>query len=208
MDNLGTRMNSKITNIENNAELKLRDQFLAGDDHAYSLIYNKYVKDLYAFGLSLNAPREFVEDAIHDIFVDLYTKKENLKHVNNLKFYFLAAFRNRLFFLIKNSNKIFDYGIDAISDENECDQESKWIEREIEDESKDLVKNMLSNLNIHQREVIYHRYVEGLSCNEISQIMGINYQSVKNLIHRAIKKIKSLSTIGFNLILLFFWIFC
>jgi len=208
MDNLGLIMNSEITNIENTEVLKLRDQFLAGDDQAYSHIYNIYARDLYAFGLSLNAPREFVEDAIHDIFVDLYTKKENLRHINNLKFYFFAAFRNRLFFLIKNSNKIFDFGMDALSDETDCDHESIWIEREIEEEKKAQVKNMLSNLNIHQREVIYHRYVEGLSCNEISQIMGINYQSVKNLIHRAIKKIKSLSKIEFNLVLLVFWIFC
>jgi len=31
---------------------RLRDNFVAGDDSAYSALYELYAKDLYAFGLS------------------------------------------------------------------------------------------------------------------------------------------------------------
>jgi RNA polymerase sigma factor (sigma-70 family) len=198
-------MYSEEATSENLLVLKLRDQFLAGDEEAYAQIYRLYARELYAFGLSMNVPHEFVEDAIHDIFVELYTRRENLRKVNNLKFYFITAFRNRLFFLINKSSKVVDKGNSfSTADKGEPGYEEIWIEKEIEDEKLKTLSQLLSSLNENQREAIYHRFIEGLSCDEISQIMGINYQSVKNLISRALKKMKSLTVSG--ILLLIFYI--
>lgn len=171
--------------------IKLCDQFIAGDQHAYASIYKLYAKDMYAFGLSICSNRELVEDAIHDVFIEIYTKKEILKKVNNLKVYFIISFRNRLFYLIKKSSGFDD--IVEINAENyhEKDYEKIWIENEDENEKKKRVEAIFDCLNMNQKEAIYLRYIEGLSCQDISKIMSINYQSVKNLIHRSIKKIKS-----------------
>ena len=98
-DYLNLSMKFKNTTFEPISIHRLRDEFVRGDDNAYSDIYNLYAKDLYAFGLSLRAKTDLIEDAIHDIFVEIYTHRQNLEKVDNLKYYFLAAFRNRLFFL-------------------------------------------------------------------------------------------------------------
>ena len=172
---------------------RLRDELLAGNNKAYSSIYDLYAKDLYAFGLSLRAKTELIEDAIHDVFVEIYTHRQNLEKVENLKFYFLAAFRNRLFFLLKKES--FTSGItekDTLRLE-EKDFEELWIEKEEDTEKELLVKHLLSELNQNQREALYHRFVEGLSCEEIAILMKINYQSAKNLIHRSLLKLKSVA---------------
>lgn len=172
---------------------KLRDKFVGGDDRAYSEIYELYAKDLYAFGLSLRAKTELIEDAIHDIFVEIYTHRHNLEKIDNLKYYFIAAFRNRLFFLLKKEANTYEideknnYGLEEI------DHQEMWIVKEEETEKEQLVKRLYSELNKNQQEAIYHRYVEGMSCEEIANLMNINYQSAKNLIHRAIKKMKSVA---------------
>lgn len=199
-------MYSENTTSENLLVLKLRDQFLAGDEQAYSQIYRLFAKDLYAFGISLNvAPHEIVEDAIHDVFVEIYTRRENLRKVNNLKFYFIVAFRNRLFFLVNKNVRSYDINNVQVSEMSERDFEEIWIEKEIKNEKLKMVREMLSYLNANQREAIYHRFIEGLSCEEVSHIMGINYQSAKNLIYRALKKIKSLTVL--SVILYAFFIF-
>lgn len=183
---------------------RLRDNFVAGDDNAYSTIYNLYAKDLYTFGLSLCVKTELIEDAIHDIFVEIYTHRKNLEKVDNLKYYFLAAFRNRLFFLLRkhsNTSEITEYNTQGLV---EKDYQEMWIEKEEDNENQILVKRLLSQLNKNQREAIYHRFVEGLSCEEIAVLMNINYQSAKNLIHRSIKKLKSVSAFT----LLFLILFC
>lgn len=180
--------------MDSTNSIKLRDQFIAGDQQAYESIYKLYAKDMYAFGLSICSNRELVEDAIHDVFIEIYTKKEILKKVNNLKIYFIISFRNRLFFLINKSSVFYD--IENINYEkyHEKDYEEVWIENEDENEKNKKVDAIFDCLNMNQKEAIYLRFIEGLSCQDISKIMSINYQSVKNLIHRSIKKIKSVKT--------------
>lgn len=183
----------------------MQEKFLAGDDEAYARIYQLYARELYAFGLSLKAPSEVIEDAVHDIFVDIHAKRANLLKVNNLKLYLTISFRNRLFFLLNKSNRSRELLREDMFDLSERDYEDIWIERETEEEKLQLIGKVFAYLNDNQREAIYHRYIEGLSCEEISRIMNINYQSVKNLIHRSIKKIKSVLITG---IVVFLTLFC
>ena len=182
---------------------RLRDEFIAGDDNAYSTLYELYAKDLYAFGLSLRVKTELIEDAIHDIFVEIYTHRNNLEKVNNIKYYFLAAFKNRLFLLLKKeSNTVKITETDTVELEERGFQES-WIEKEEDIEKQLLVKRLLSELNKNQREAIYHRFVEEMSCEEIATLMNINYQSAKNLIHRSVEKLKSVAAFTLLLFILF-----
>ena len=182
---------------------QLRDEFVAGDDKAYSTLYNLFATDLYAFGLSLRANTELIEDAIHDIFVEIYAHRQNLEKVDNLKFYFIAAFRNRLFYLIKKESRTSEITEANFQGMNERDYQEEWIERETESEKQLLLKRLFKELNEHQREALYHRFVEGLSCEEVAELMNINYQSAKNLIHRAIKKLKSVAAFTIILLMLF-----
>lgn len=195
-------MNFKSVNLNASAINQLRDDFVGGDKEAYSQIYELYAKDLYAFGLSLGIKNDIVEDAIHDIFVELFTHRQNLAKVHNLKLYFFTAFRNRLFFLQKKNGLTSELTDSDLAGLHERDYQEIWIENENSLEKELHLKRMLSQLNQNQREAIYHRYVEGLSCEEIAGLMHINYQSVKNLIHRAIKKLRAVSVLTLLLILI------
>ncbi len=195
-------MKYKIDDVKTYDIDRLRNEFLAGSESAYASIYKLYVNDLYAFGLSMRAKPEMIEDAIHDIFVEIYTHRHYLDGVNNIKSYFITSFRNRLIYLMKKElgmgelNENDSYGLE------EKDTESEWIEKETTNEKEQLVQQLYSELNANQREVLYHRFVEGLTLDEIAVVMKINYQSVKNLIHRSIKKLKKVS--AYSLLILLF----
>ena len=49
-DYLNLSMKFKNTTFDFSAIHRLRDDFVAGDNSAYSSIYELYAKDLYAFG--------------------------------------------------------------------------------------------------------------------------------------------------------------
>lgn len=170
----------------------LRDAFVAGDDNAYSKIYEMYAKGLYAFGLSMRANREIIEDAMHDIFAEIFSHRRNLADVQNLKLYFMIAFRNRLFFLMKREVVYVDMNDRYSQIFAEKNHMETWIERERITENNIRVNHLMSELSPHQREVIYLRFIEGLTLDQIALIMNINYQSVKNLIHRSIKRLSKL----------------
>ena len=52
------------------------------------------------------------------------------------------------------------------------------------------ISKLLNKLPKRQKEAIYLKYYSGLKAKEISEIMGINYQSVVNTLHKAIKNLK------------------
>ena len=171
---------------------RYKEEFLSGDEMAFSQIYRLLSKDLYAYGLSFYAHHELIEDAIHDVFMNIYANKKLLLKVDNMRNYLFRVFRNHLFFLIKKESLHLSMEEHIYPEYMEGNFEERWIDQETEDEKRVLANKLLIGLNVHQREVIYLRYMEGLSCEEVSNIMKIDIQSVKNLTYRAMKKIKAI----------------
>ena len=52
------------------------------------------------------------------------------------------------------------------------------------------IPTLLNKLPKRQKEAIYLKYYSGLKATEIAEIMDINYQSVVNILHKAIKNLK------------------
>ncbi|WP_347394504.1 RNA polymerase sigma factor, partial [Parabacteroides leei] len=53
------------------------------------------------------------------------------------------------------------------------------------------LKEILSSLPPRQKEIIYYRFIQELSMDEICILMNLNYQSAQNLIQRSLKKIRA-----------------
>ncbi|MDR2816182.1 MAG: sigma-70 family RNA polymerase sigma factor [Proteiniphilum sp.] len=162
-----------------------------GNEDLLAFIYKTYADSLYAYGLTFHSDMGLVEDAIHDVFIDIYTNEKRFARISNLQHYLKAAFRHRLLFLLQG-NKRYVEDMNDVSDLfAEKNSQDLWIEKEEENDKKRLVKRLLSGLTRHQREAVHLRFIEGLSYDEISEIMQIHYQSVKMLIHRAVSRIRN-----------------
>lgn len=170
----------------------LRNQFLSGDDKAFAELYKLFAKELYAYGLFICNNKRITEDALQDVFMAVFSNRKLLANVENVKFYFNSAYRNRVFYLLKKEGYKCDVEFDVIENipdsnniQDDLIQNEELVARDV------MVNKIFKTLNKHQREVLYKRFVEGLSLQEISSIMNINYQSVKNILQRSLKKIKN-----------------
>jgi DNA-directed RNA polymerase specialized sigma24 family protein len=65
--------------------------------------------------------------------------------------------------------------------------------QENEDKTKQVIE-ALDKLPPRQKEVIYLKIYKGLSYEEVSQVMEINYQVVRNLLCQALKTFRKLIT--------------
>jgi RNA polymerase sigma factor (sigma-70 family) len=52
------------------------------------------------------------------------------------------------------------------------------------------ISKLLNKLPKRQKEAIYLKYYSGLKATEIAEIMNINYQSVVNILYKALKNLK------------------
>lgn len=160
--------------------------FKNGDEMAFEMLYNKYFKTLASYGLRLNSNKLIVEDAIHDVFIELWRRKEFLSDVDNIKYYLFKVIRNQLNRNIKEEiiegtediNSFLDY-LSTLSSEQEI------ITEETEISKKRSIKIALNNLSNRQREAIHLRFYQGLSLDEVAIIMEIPKQVVKNLLSKS-----------------------
>lgn len=176
--------------------------FINGNDDCFEIIYRKYADVLFRYGIQFTPDGNLVQDAIHDIFVKLYNDRKKLKAEANIKFYLFACLKNRLYNLLKR--ELFFDKIDP--EENEyLDQgaEEAVTNALNQSEIQRTVQTVLGVLTDRQREIIYYRYIEELSIEEIAALTEMNYQSVQNSIQRSLKKIRD----SLPIIILFF-IFC
>ncbi|MER0439932.1 sigma-70 family RNA polymerase sigma factor [Emticicia sp. W12TSBA100-4] len=177
-------MKSKHSNIDEQA---LWQSFKQGDTKAFEQLYNQYFKVLGAYGLRLSHDTTLVEDAIHDVFIELWRRREFLSDVENLKFYLFRALRNQFHGNLKNDildknediNQFLDY-LSTISSEQEIivGEETQLIAQQIE--------KAINKLSNRGAEAINLRFYQGLSLDETSEIMQTPKQVVKNLLSKSI----------------------
>lgn len=174
-----------------NAEQILWDRFLSGDDDAYARIYTQYSQALYAYGMHFTSDKHLVEDCVQDVFVKIYQNRKNLQTTDNIKLYLFIALKNKLYNVFRKD--VVYSQIDTLEPvfAAEYTIEDEFIEDEQARLLKEKMTRMLEILTPRQREVIYYRFTEGLSLDEICRVMDMNYQSTLNLIQRSLKKLRT-----------------
>lgn len=68
--------------------------------------------------------------------------------------------------------------------------ENKALSSLEQESTRKVILQLMNQLTDRQREVIYHRFIEELSMEEIGILMQMNTQSVQNLIQRSLKKMR------------------
>jgi RNA polymerase sigma factor (sigma-70 family) len=169
-------------------------------------LYKKYFAVLGSYAFRLNPNKSLVEDAIHDVFIDLWRRKEFLSDVDNVKFYLFRSIRNRfnrniqkdIFEGSENVDDFLDYLASLSVEQESIEQESGYIKDQT-------IQKALNSLSRRQTEAVHLRFFQGLSLDETAQVMDIPKQVVKNLLHKsyAILRItlkKSLPLLSFFLL--------
>ena len=166
--------------------------FQSGKREAFAHLYNIYLNPLYFYGTKLCKDEGLVKDAIQEVFIDLYLKREkNKTNPENLKFYLILALKRNLIRKLKKNRKLLRYNSPSeLMFEPEYCIEKKIIEQETDNEVSLGVFNALKKLPAKQKEAIYLRFNESLEYNEIAELLNISVESVRKQVYRALKKIR------------------
>ncbi len=166
-------------------------KLINGDEKAFSTLFEKYFNQLVLYGGSFSSNKDKVKDCIQDVFVDVWLYKHALNENISPKTYLLSSVRKRIarqqerdkIFTKTTSTKalefLFDFSI-----------EHKLI---IDEHTKDRVtqlNNLINQLPSKQKEVLFLRYHQELSIDQIAAILNINYQSTSNLLHRSLLRLR------------------
>ena len=168
------------------------DRMKSGDKQSLSKIFTFYYSDLYHYGIKIFNLPDLVKDSIQDLFLRIWEKRSSLGNVQNPKAYLLSSLRRKLFknkemlhveisdeLLRKNGDKNFSFSPAEFTEINEISQQLR--------QSLVLAINKLPE---RQRELIFLRFYHNLRYLEIAQIMEVNEQTVRNMMQRALTKLR------------------
>ncbi|MEZ4829365.1 MAG: sigma-70 family RNA polymerase sigma factor [Bacteroidia bacterium] len=169
------------------------NEFRQGSERAFSLLFYRYSDLLLNYGYTLTHDRDLIKDCIQELFLDLWRRKNQLAELEKVNAYLLQAFRRVLFRKIRQDEKqrFFQAGSDAGVI---LPPEDHLIEAESEHIRNEYIADKLNHLPQRQREIIYLKYYQNLTYEEIGEIMGLQQQAAWNLFSRAIHKLREIMT--------------
>jgi RNA polymerase sigma-70 factor (ECF subfamily) len=191
---------SETQNI--NTEALLISQLKRGSSKAFDSIYRMYAKRLYAYCLQFTKSPEDSEEIVQDVFVKLWTNREQIKQEDTLrsllfimtKHHIINAFRSRI------NQPAYEEYISCKETEsvNDAGQQMEYQDFVVR------FKKAIQTLPATQKKVIILSKIKELSNKEIAEKLALSEQTVKNSLSVGLKDLKAaIGKLHFPYILIF-----
>jgi RNA polymerase sigma factor (sigma-70 family) len=174
--------------------------FKEGNYAAFTQIYRQHVQALFNFGSKITPDRNLVEDAVHDLFVEIWKNRATLGEVNSVKYYLFKALKRKIIRTLskKTPHSIAeDYHFEIV-----FSHEFALINDQINEEQGKKLANALKDLSDRQREAIFLRFYDGLSYEEIASVMSVTIKTAYNFVYMALSQLRQSLTHTFPVLLL------
>ncbi|MFK5973997.1 MAG: RNA polymerase sigma-70 factor [Flavobacteriaceae bacterium] len=152
---------------------------------AFEEIYNRFAVNMFLYASNILKKKEVCEDIVQNIFVDLWSKREDLK-ITNLSSYLFRAVKYQVFNHFRNRKftsenlirlNIIDISIDI----------SKKMEY---DELEKIIDSYVDELPSRCKQIFLLSRYQHKSNKEIAEELEISLQAVKNQISKALNYIR------------------
>ncbi len=176
-------------------DLFLWNEYRSGNADAFGALVRVHYPDLFHYGTRFTRDADLVKDCIQDLFLELWINRETISETSFVKYYLLKALRRKLTRKIGRSRYTGSWEelhFESILNGTHS-VETSIIREEGLAELARKMRHALAGLGKRQQEAIYLRYYFDADIDEIAEIMSVNRQSVYNLLHDALKKLKKLS---------------
>lgn len=172
-------------------EEALWNELRSGKKEALNAIYNLEFEYLYNYGRKIFSRSELVEDCIHDLFVEIWQRHQSLGPTDSIRRYLAAALRRKVVSVLKKESKTqMTETFEQIPFDAELSIEKLIIAQEMSEEQSARLKDAFDRLTPKQKEILYLRFYQGLDYEQIADVLGMKYQSLRNAVSRAIKNLR------------------
>ena len=167
--------------MKDNTEQNLVQAASNGDADSFSRLCERYYSAMVAIAYSHLADRGLAEDAAQEAFFAAFRDISKLKNANHFGRWLARISRNIASDMAKARRR------DKLIPIDNCDSVSN--DEDKEDTNVEIVRKIIPELSVKLREVIYLRYYDKMSYQQISDILGISQEAVNGRLRRAKKLI-------------------
>lgn len=160
----------------------------AGNLLAFEKVYKIYYSKLYRFAVKFNKASLDPDDFVHQTFLTLWEKKDQLKEDILLDKQIYVICKNIILNQLKRDQKI-EYGYQALdrhlpnSNEDEGHDDESFLR-------KNKLKKLIDQMPEKRKEIFLLHKINNLSYEEISENLGISKKTIANHIYLATNYLK------------------
>ncbi len=161
--------------------------FLGGDERACDQLFLSHYDMLYRYGLRLTGEEELTKDSIQNVFQQLWQRRAALGLVSSVGPYLLTALRRQL-----ARDQQAQRRQNELASVYEMEFEVQYTPEDFdlpETQHQQLLA-ALAQLSDRQREAVYLKFFDGLSYEQVAEVMALNVQSARNLVHQGLKAMR------------------
>jgi RNA polymerase sigma-70 factor (ECF subfamily) len=159
-------------------DIELVEAAIRGDPDSFSELCRRHYPAMVAIAHSALGDRHLAEDAAQQAFAKAAVKLPQLKKKSRFAGWLATICRNTAKNMARNIKPACNADVVSIT----------AAETHINSESE-VVKKALSKLSASAREVIFLRYYDGMSYEQMSTILGISEQAINGRLRRAKRKL-------------------
>lgn len=173
-------------------EKKIWAGIRAGERKELNELFRRYYDHLFNYSIRIIDDEQAVKDAIQELFIRLWERRESLGDAKSIEAYLLSSVRRILLRTKESTQKKAEYNRAYIEELPLVTfaMEEVLIQSELHQQQKESLQIAIQSLNNRQKEALFLRYYHGLTSSEISMVMGVNAQSVRNHLARAIASLR------------------
>ena len=177
-----------------NNDVTLIQQTLSGDQSAFTVLVEKYQKQVHAFAWRKLGDFHLAEEITQDTFLQVYQKLWTLRDPNRFAAWLHAIAKN----CCLASYRKTELPIISLDTMPEAELEkifyTQYLDKQSEvsaDEKRnEVVKHLLNKLPENERTVITLHYLGEMRCEDISEFLDVPLNTIKSRLHRARKRLK------------------
>lgn len=168
---------------------ELAEKIKLGNQLAFAVIYDRYHKQVYALAKRYLKSKEIAEDAVQDIFVNLWTNRFRIEGSLNFKSYLFTSAKNYILNVIRSNQKAVESNYEFLLDyEFEKSGKSQLDESY---EMTSLIEKAVETLSPQRKTIFYLKTDKSLSNKEISEKLNISVNTVKVQYYHILKEIRN-----------------
>ncbi len=175
--------------MSGNKETTLMMRLSKGDERAFEELYLGFRGVAYFFVLSFVKDQSVAKDIVHDSFVKIWVKRENLARVVSFDSYLFRMLRNAImdYFETLQINRRY------VAETLKCtDDFSDITSNQVSlDELELIIFDAVSNMPERRREVFRLSRYQNVENSEIALRLGIDVRTVENHITAALATIRA-----------------
>ncbi|MBC6996147.1 sigma-70 family RNA polymerase sigma factor [Neolewinella lacunae] len=158
--------------------------FLAGDEAAFRALYDLTYDELFHYAWRLGGDATVARDALQEIFVAIWQRKDRQPPVRDPWVFLLASLRNRLVDEARRTRVV------PPPPTAEPSPEDQLLDAEYDRLRATWLAEQMDRLPAQQREALHLRYRVALDYPDLAEVLGVSQQAAYNYVNRGIRQLR------------------